>query len=135
MSWIKTAITLSFLLWGAWVFKKIEPYAWPVVVDFEIKEVVQNPDGAGRGSTLIAGSLTKKRDCQFIETIAVSGNILASIQYQETAYNSSGVVSRPVGHYDWGWWAIIPSIQELTLYSRHMCSTGEVLTKLYDGRL
>ena len=129
---LRFSILIAALIWSFWLFKKVEPFVFPVVSDFKLTEVDQQPQ---QGRTLIAGQLTKERDCTFNEVIAVSNDRVVSVIFQETAYNSQGAVSRPVGSYDWGWWAILPAVTYLELYSRHECMTGEVLTKLYEGKL
>lgn len=125
-----TGLSLAGLFWGWNIFKEVETYVWPVVSDFQIDEVQHE-----KGRTLLGGQLSKSRACEFLDLIAVSGSRIVSIEFQETAYNSTGVVSRPVGFYDWGFWAVIPRVSQLTLYSEHQCSTGLVTTKLWDGEL
>lgn len=127
---IRLVVMLALSIWFVVGVKKAEPIIFPVVDGFEITQVDHK-----RTKTLIAGVLNKHRDCEFIEVVAISHNAIVSIEFQETAYNSTGVVSRPVGEYDWGWWAVMPKVSELTLYSRHECWTGSVLTKLYEGKL
>jgi len=127
---IRVVVIVALFIWSIAGLKQLEPIIYPVVSDFSITEVKYEKD-----HTLIAGRLTKERDCTFKEVIAISHDAIVSIEFQETAYHSTGVVSRPVGQYDWGWWSVMPRVSELTLYSRHECDTGKVLTKLYDGEL
>lgn len=127
-AWI--GLTLACVFWGWQGFKSIETWVWPIVTDFKILEINQE-----KSRTLIAGEMRKVRSCEFKSMIAVSGDRIVSIEFQETAYNSTGLVSRPEGFYNWGWWAVIPRVSRLALYTEHVCSTGLVTTKLWEGVL
>lgn len=127
---LKLAVYSAAGVWGLIGLKQLEPILYPVVSGFEITEINQS-----KISTSIAGVLTKRRDCTFKEVIAVSRGRVVSVVFDETAYNTTGVVSRPAGQYDWGWWTIIPRVSHLELYARHDCTTGEVLTEMWEGDL
>ena len=123
---VKAILYISLFTWAFYGYKQWEGIVNPVVVDFAIDEVVL--DGANKR---IAGSMNKVRDCSFEQVVAYSGDHLVDIQFADVR----NVVSRVKGSQAWGWWVVVPAVDTLTLYSRHMCFTGEVLTKLYEGKI
>lgn len=127
---VKYALYVTVFTWAAWGFKKVEPTFFPVVADF----VITQSETIGN-SKRISGVMTKKRDCEFVELIAYSGSHLVSLAFADRPSSSTGVISRVEGTQDWGWWVITPAVDTLTLYSRHNCATGRVLTRLFDGRI
>lgn len=121
---LRAVLYFSLLTWLFYGYKQVEGYINPVVVDFVIEEVEQVPEG-----TRIAGTMYKTRDCTFEEVLAYSGTNLVDVNFVDVR----NVVSRVEGSQSWGWWIVIPAVNNFTLYSRHMCWTGPVLTKLYEG--
>jgi len=119
-------LLLTLATW-AWVgFKKIEPVIWPVVEPIKI-DVVEYVDGAVR----IRGKLDKVRDCEFKQLVAYSNDFLLHTRFTETAEP----VNRVPGVQYFGWWVFTPPVDVITIYSRHECSTGTVVTKIYEGAL
>ena len=123
---VKVIVLLITLTWMFYGYKQIEGDVHPVVTDFVIEEVKKSDRGKH-----IAGSMNKRRDCHFEEVVAYSGRRLVDVEFDDVKH----AVSRVEGSQAWGFWVIVPSVNKLTLYSRHMCFTGEVLTKLYDGKI
>ncbi len=127
-STVKAALTATVFVWAFYGYKEIEPIINPVVINFDITSIEDTPEG-----TRIAGTLDKRRDCKFEAVLAYSAGALVDVVFTDVVHNVG--VSRVTGRQAWGWWIIVPSVPELTLYSRHSCDTGKVLTKLYDGVL
>lgn len=123
---IKLILTVVILTWGYAGFKEVEPTLFPVVESFIITDVEQAEEG-----TSIAGFMNKVRDCKFEQLVAYSGDRLIDIEFGDIRSNIG--VSRVEGHQAWGWWMLIPPTDNLRLYARHSCTTGMVLTKLYEG--
>jgi len=123
---VKVLLYISLATWALHGYKQIESVIHPVVVDFTIKAVEEVAEGKR-----IAGHMDKVRDCKFEEVLAYSNNKLVDIKFVDVR----NVVSRVEGKQAWGWWLVIPAVDTLTLYSRHTCVTGSVLTKLYEGEI
>jgi len=123
---VKALLYISLLTWGWFCYKQVEDAINPVVKNFTIEQVIQEDEG-----TRIAGSMNKVRDCNFDEIVAYSDDRLVDIKFVDVR----NVVSRVEGTQAWGWWLVIPPVDSLKLYARHTCSTGRVLTKLYDGEI
>lgn len=115
---------LGLFAWGSILFKSFEVDLYPVIKNFQITEVRRSSD-----EVMIYGTMEKVRDCEFKGLIVYSGGAIIDIRESRIGAD----VSRVRGAQDWGWWIITPAVTELTLYVRHKCSTGDVLTKLYDG--
>lgn len=123
---IKIGVLIALLIWSWIGFKQIESIIFPVVVNFQIEQVmVEDRD------QMIAGTMNKVRDCRFQEIVAYSGDHLIGVSFTETP----APVSRIEGRQAWGWWVITPPVKRLTLYARHQCATGDVMTKLFEGDL
>ena len=120
-------LAIGAALWGWNLFKYVEPKLFPVVTGFVIEEVkLEN------GEQRIAGQMFKERNCDFVELVAYNGEgDLVDIKFLDV----KNVVSRVEGAQGWGWWAVIPAVRKLTLYSNHNCATGKVTTKLFEGVL
>lgn len=125
---VRIALLSTIFAWLFYGYKEIEPTIYPVVTNFNITNIEDTPEG-----TRIAGTMDKKRDCKFEAILAYSNNALVDVVFTDVVHNAG--ISRVTGSQSWGWWIIVPSVSELTLYSRHSCDTGKVLTKLYDGVL
>ena len=123
---VKAVGLLIILTWAFYGYKQVEGMVHPVVTDFVIDEVKETDEGKH-----IAGSMNKRRDCHFEEVVAYSGRRLVDVDFDDVKH----VVSRVEGSQAWGFWIVVPSVDKLTLYSRHTCLTGSVLTKLFDGEI
>ena len=123
---VQAVLYISLITWGWFGYKQVEGVINPVVKNFSIEQVIQEDEG-----TRIAGSMNKVRDCNFDEIVAYSDDRLVDIKFVDVR----NVVSRVEGTQAWGWWLVIPPVDSLKLYARHTCSTGRVLTKLYDGEI
>lgn len=122
---IKVGIMLAVLLWGWYWFKQVEPRLMPVVSDFAITGVDREQDG----EVWIRGTMSKVRDCDFVQVAAYSGATLLDLYYTETQEQ----VNRIPGVQTWGWWIVTPDVTGITLYADHDCATGRVRTTLFDG--
>ena len=109
-------------LWGA--FKQLEPLVWSVVEDFEITHA----RAVGPGQMEISGTFKKVRDCEFKSVFGYSGKHLIRVKF-----HSGAVVSRVPRSQYYGPWTLTPKVSQIELYARHRCTTGDVLTKLFDG--
>ena len=124
---VYVGLWIAGAVWGWNLFKYLEPSLFPVVTGFVIEEV-QKVDGQQQ----IAGRMYKQRNCDFTEVVAYNGKgDLVDIEFLDVKQ----VVSRVEGVQGWGWWAIIPAVNKLALYSNHNCATGKVTTKLFEGVL
>lgn len=117
------AVTILFWLWAG--FKRVESMVMPVVNDFEIVEVVHKGN-----EVLVHGTMNKVRECVFIEVVAYRDGKLVAVDFRD---NNDIIVTRVEGVQYWGWWALIPDVDYIEIYSRHHCSTGTVITKLFEG--
>lgn len=122
---IKVGILLAALLWGWHGFKQVENRLMPVVSDFAITGVDREQDG----EVWIRGTMSKVRDCDFVQVAAYSGPTLLDLYYTETREQ----VNRIPGAQTWGWWILTPDVMDITLYADHDCATGRVRTTLFDG--
>lgn len=120
-------IALASFLWGA--FKYIEPTVFPVVKDFTITSAEPAPGNRIK----ISGTFKKVRDCEFSGVIGYSGDQYVSITF--SAAPDARVVSRIMRKQTFGPWLLVPKVSHLELYARHNCSTGEVVTKVFDGAI
>ena len=108
---------------GLWLsFKYVEPVVFPVVKDFKILNV----ENYGEDSLLITGEMNKVRSCQFIEVVGYSGEKFIKIEYITAG-------TRLARKQTYGPWLLTPRVNQLELYSRHLCFTGEVVTPLFNG--
>ena len=108
---------------GLWLsFKYVEPAVFPVVKDFKILNV----ENYGEDSLLIEGKMNKVRACEFIEVVGYSDEKFIKIEY-------IGAVTRLARKQTYGPWLLTPKVNQLELYSRHLCFTGEVVTPLFNG--
>lgn len=123
---VKYAFIATVLMWAAYGFKQIEPYIYPVVGEFSIEQVENISDGSR-----IAGHMVKSRDCEFLELSAYTRDRFINIAFTETA----SPVTRVQGQQEWGWWLVTPRVKHITIYARHSCLTGTVITKLFDGEI
>jgi len=126
--WYVLLITLC--TWFFYLFKQVEPAVYPVVSDFNITDV-RLVDGHKE----IAGYLVKDRDCEFkgLTGYSESGALVVIDFGREEAATASRIAIE--GKQAWGWWVIMPPVDYLILYSRHSCSTGTVVTKIYEGEV
>ena len=126
----KTTWALYFMLaCGFWLtFKQFEPTLWPVVEDFQITSAVDHGD-----RVIIYGEFNKTRDCTFIDVVGYSGKQYVSVSFGLNP--DAPVTSRLVREQTYGPWILVPKVPQLELYSRHICATGTVTTKLFSGAL
>lgn len=117
------------IMCGLWVWFKIaEPQFFPVVTDFTITEAVAYGENVA-----IEGHFNKVRDCTFVDVVGYSGEKYVAVIFYE--HPDAPVVSRITGVQTYGPWLIVPKVPQLTLYAHHICATGMVTTKLFDGAL
>ena len=110
---------------GLWLsFKYVEPVVFPVVKDFKILNI----ENFGEDSLLITGEMDKVRSCQFIEVVGYSGSKYIKIEYVSKN-------TRLARQQTYGPWLLTPRVEQLELYSRHLCFTGEVVTPLFNGAI
>jgi len=115
---------------AAWAgFKQFEPRVFPVVTGFEITSAQSDAGGRLR----ISGTFDKVRPCEFVEVLGYSGSQFVSIAF--AALPDAQVPSRLTGRQTYGPWVLAPEINQLELYSRHICATGQVVTKLFNGAI
>jgi hypothetical protein len=111
---------------GFWLsFKQIEASVFPVVTEFEILHAVDNGD-----TISISGEFNKVRDCRFVDLQGYSGGI-----YVQVIFPRYPTVSRLPRHQTFGPWVLSPKTVQLDLYSRHICATGTVVTRVFSGAL
>jgi hypothetical protein len=124
---------LCFALFaGSWLtFKEFESRFFPVVTDFRITEVVEQVD-----STVdIYGSFSKVRDCEFVGVVAYSGPTLVRVSFVDGEGRLYPDVTRLARKQFFGPWRLEPKTAQLELYVTHNCSTGIVVTELFEGAL
>jgi len=124
-----TGFTAIFALYaGISVAKTLEHLLFPVVKDFEIKEVK-----AGEGkSKELAGVMNKVRDCKFIEVVAYDQH--KRPVYLEFLDRVDGkTYSRAATEQLWGWWRVPGTASKITIYSRHSCHPLWETTTLLVG--
>ena len=115
---------------AAWIsFKKFEADIFPVVTEFKVTSA--QAESGKRFS--INGSFNKVRPCMFIEVLGYSDNQFVSIAF--AALPGAQVPSRLLGVQTYGPWLLAPEVSNLKLYYRHQCSTGEVITNIFDGTI
>jgi len=111
---------------GFWLtFKQVEPTVFPVIKRFEITEVVDNGD-----TLTISGTFDKVRECVFIDMQGYSGGT-----YIAVVFSRYPVISRMARPQTFGPWLLAPKTSQLDLYVRHVCTTGEVTTKIFSGAI
>jgi len=120
-------IAIASALWAG--FKRFEPVLFPVVTGFEITSA-QSESG---GKLRISGTFDKVRPCEFLEVIGYSGSQFVSIAF--SALPNAQIPSRLTGRQTYGPWVLVPEVDQLELYSRHKCATGQVVTKLFNGAI
>ena len=108
------------------IFKQVEPTVAPVVTNFKITKA-KTVNGR---QLAISGTMDKRRDCEFISVLAYSGDKFLVVEFR-----NASVKSRLTGEQSYGPWLITPETSQLKLYSRHICTTGRVLTVLFDGAI
>ena len=108
------------------IFKQVEPTVAPVVTGFKITKAKTVNDH----QLAISGTMNKRRDCDFISVLAYSGDKFLAIEFE-----AKSRTSRLTGEQSYGPWLITPETSQLKLYSRHICTTGRVLTVLFDGAI
>ena len=117
-------LALIATVWS--IFKQVEPTVAPVVTDFKITKA-KTVNGR---QLAISGTMDKRRDCEFISVLAYSGDKFLVVEFR-----NASVKSRLTGEQSYGPWLITPETSQLKLYSRHICTTGRVLTVLFDGAI
>jgi hypothetical protein len=118
------AITVASFFWAG--FKIIEPIIFPVVKHFAITSAhLSGPD-----QIEISGHFDKVRGCEFVELVGYSGGTFVGI-----SLGNRPSVTRMTRLQTYGPWTLTPKINHLELYSRHLCATGKVVTKLFDGAI
>ena len=120
-------VAIVSALWAG--FKKFEPAVFPVVKGFEITSAKNEAGGKLR----ISGAFDKVRPCEFVEVIGYSGSQFVSIAF--AGLPGAQVPSRLTGRQTYGPWVLVPEVNQLELYSRHKCATGQVVTKLFNGAI
>lgn len=116
-------------LWSLYFVKKLEPMLFPVVKDFTIREVSTNPRF---GTMYIRGSFVKVRNCRPLEVVGYHDDLLLIVDYHQKRPEIS---TRPLGLQYFDWWQIIPPVKYITLYVRHSCEFGTVMTKMFEGEV
>lgn len=116
---------------GLEVAKWVEHKWFPVVTGFTIEEATHMSDG---NSIVIKGSLSKVRDCRFVEVVGLSEE---SKFIEVTFLDRLGAkTSRPVGISDYGPWRLTPDSGKVTLMSRHQCHMlWDSTTVLFEGKV
>ena len=117
-------LALIATVWS--IFKQVEPTVAPVVTDFKITKAKT----VNEHQLSISGTMNKRRDCEFISVLAYSGDKFLVVEFR-----NASVKSRLTGEQSYGPWLITPETSQLKLYSRHICTTGRVLTVLFDGAI
>jgi len=120
-------VAIASAVWAG--FKRFEPVVFPVVTGFEITSAQSE---AGK-RLRISGTFDKVRPCEFIEIIGYSGSQFVSIAF--VALSGAQVPSRLMGRQTYGPWILVPEVNQLELYSRHQCATGEVITNIFNGAI
>ena len=105
--------------------------AYTVVQDFRIITQVLTPEGV-----LIEGTMDKRRDCRFIEVIAMLDEVPSAVVFLDT--REGRTYSRAMGPQKWGPWLVIADARQgVKLHARHRCHAGwehtEVLTSFVVG--
>lgn len=121
------AFMFAALCFGWLTFKNFEPKLWPVVSDFDIKRAYISGN-----SILISGTMDKRRSCQINDVLAYSGKRFIAVQFLE---DQGTIVSRLPRVQSFGPWALTPKALDIEIYATHTCSTGSVVTQLFDGTL
>lgn len=111
-------------IWGA--LKHLEPAVWPVIDEFEITHA----RAVGSDQIEISGTFNKARDCELVTVLGYSDKTLIHVKF-----NGDAIVSRIPRLQYYGPWKLSPKASQVELYARHRCTTGEVLTKLFDGAI
>jgi hypothetical protein len=129
------SLTLVFCLFasavtGIEVAKYLEHTWFPVIVDFKIEETSHMVD---TGAVVISGSLTKQRDCRFVEVVGLSDEQVIEVTFLDRLGRNK---SRPEGTQDFGPWRLQPDLKLITLVARHSCHTfWDTITVLYKGEI
>ena len=105
--------------------------AYTVVQDFRIITQVLTPEGV-----LIEGTMDKRRDCRFIEVIAMLDEVPSAVVFLDTREDRT--YSRAMGPQKWGPWLVIADARQgVKLHARHRCHAGwdhtELLTTFVVG--
>ena len=105
--------------------------AYTVVQDFRIITQVLTPEGV-----LIEGTMDKRRDCRFIEVIAMLDEVPSAVVFLDTREDRT--YSRAMGPQKWGPWLVIADARQgVKLHARHRCHAGwehtETLTSFVAG--
>lgn len=111
---------------GLWLsFKQVEPAVFPVIKDFEITHIV------GNGTSLqVSGVFEKVRSCEFVDVVGYSGDTYVAVVFSK--YPATNRLPR---RQTFGPWTLVPKTRTLELYARHVCSTGAVTTKVFEGAI
>lgn len=105
--------------------------AYTVVQDFRIITQVLTPEGV-----LIEGTMDKRRDCRFVEIIAMLDEVPSAVVFLDTREDRT--YSRAMGPQKWGPWLVIADARQgVKLHARHRCHAGwehtETLTSFVAG--
>ena len=119
-------LLITVLTWILVGLKKLEPIIYPVITDFVVEETKLIND-----HLFVRGAMVKNRQCDFKDVIAYSEGSIVSLEFTETKSD----ISRIKGIQNWGWWKVYPPVKNIVVYARHSCSTGTVVTKLFEGKV
>ena len=105
--------------------------AYTVVQDFRIITQALTPEGV-----LIEGTMDKRRDCRFIEVIAMLDEVPSAVVFLDTREDRT--YSRAMGPQKWGPWLVIADARQgVKLHARHRCHAGwehtETITSFVAG--
>jgi len=126
----KTKWALYFaVICAVWIgFKTIEPHVFPVIKDFTITKAIHVGENVA-----ISGELNKVRACRILDIVGYSGKQYITVIYQD--YPEALISNRLVRSQTYGPWILIPNVPEVELYAQHLCTTGVVTTKLFQGAI
>lgn len=100
----------ALVVWVYWLDTQ-----WAVVTDFRILTETKVDGGA-----IVTGTMDKRRDCQFIEVLAMTDGEPADVVFLDLSYRPE--YSRARGPQRWGPWLVrAEDGQGVVLYARHQC--------------
>ena len=108
-------------------FKYVEPIVFPVIKDFKVLSVEKYKTN----SILISGELNKVRSCELVEILGYSGKKFIKVEYLN--FDKKPAYNRLAREQTYGPWILTPKVNQIELYSKHLCLTGAVITKLFNG--
>jgi len=125
-TWVLNLIPFVIFILGLVLAKLTEPYIAPVMSGFAVHSVTRTGN-----LVTINGSMTKVRDCRFVEVDASS--VFEGGERDDAVHlpirfldgNGSDRTNRPVGRQAWGPWTISipikPEVVAITLVAEHRC--------------